>query len=73
MWTETRRFGGVKALPLWVPLNSGKTLLVSILARLMGTSIGRPLDFMTVRTQFNDELFESALHASARAALRFLL
>lgn len=50
-----------QAVALVGPPGAGKTLFGLVLASLFGTSVGRPMDYATGRTQFNEELFESAI------------
>lgn len=60
---EHKRLMG-QAVFLCGPKNNGKTLLCTRIVRpLMGGRMANPIDFMTGDTNFNDDLFESALLA----------
>lgn len=50
-----------QAAALVGPPGAGKTLFGCVLQALLGTTPGRPMDYATGKTQFNEELFESAI------------
>lgn len=80
MVLEHKRFAG-QAVFICGPRNNGKTLLcLRIVAPLLGGRVENPIDYMTGDTNFNSELYSSALLAvndedapSSEAARRRML